>query len=271
MRIRFFNTFEPVTTFYRDLIPALAAQGIESDLVISSMEYRPGREPLESNLDHPLIHIHRVKAGQGLAASRAQKVWAMVRYAMGALIYSLFGRPVDLNFFMTQPPLFTLWGYLLCLLRRQPYICLVMDLYPDGAIKDGLLPENSLIARLLTTLSRFALKNADGVVVIGRCTRDLLQRDGIPEAKLWVIPNWANDSEIQPVSSDDNHLLKGWGLAGRFVVLYSGNMGVSHFFDDILESAGVLKTLMIFVLFSSAPGPGLKKSKRLERRMGWTT
>ncbi|HSG15278.1 MAG TPA: glycosyltransferase family 4 protein [Anaerolineae bacterium] len=241
MHIRFFNTFEPVTTFYRDLIPALAAQGIESELVISSMEYRPGREPLESSLDHPLIHIRRVKAGQGLATSRAQKVWAMVSYTLGAVIYSLFGRSVDLNFFMTQPPLFSLWGYLLRLLRRQRYVCLVMDLYPDGAIKGGLLPENGSITQFLTATSRFALKNADAVVVIGRCTRDLLHHDGMPEAKLHLIPNWVNNAEIQPISSAENRLLTDWDLTDRFVVLYSGIMGVSHFFDDILESAKRLK------------------------------
>ena len=35
MRVRFFNTYEPVTTFCRDLLPYLAKQGIAAEVLIA--------------------------------------------------------------------------------------------------------------------------------------------------------------------------------------------------------------------------------------------
>lgn len=241
MRLRFFNTFEPVSPFYRDLLPFLADHGHEIEVVVSSKEYRPGRTPLAQRLAHPRIHLRHIPAGRGVAHSRRQKVWAMVTYLVGATLLSLFGRRVDANFFLTQPPLFPLWGYLLRRLRDQPYICLVMDVYPDVAVRHGVLSAKSPLARALTAISRFALRHTDLVVVIGRCMKELLSEQGVNPEKIRVIPNWVNESEIHPVPRERNRLRRELGVDGDFVVLYSGNLGVSHFFDDILAAAERLK------------------------------
>jgi colanic acid biosynthesis glycosyl transferase WcaI len=241
MRIRFFNTYEPVSPFYRDLLPFLAEQGYEIEVVVSSKEYRAGRVPLAETLAHPRIRLRRIRAGQGVVNGRSQKLWVMFTYLIGAIFTSLFGRGVQVNLFLTQPPLFSLWGYVLGKLRRQPYICLVMDVYPDVAVQDGLLPEKSALTKLLTVLSRFTLRQADLVVVIGRCMADLLAEQGVHSARIRIIPNWINEDEVYPVAKEDNPLRQQLGINGQFVVLYSGNLGVSHFFDDILQAVAQLK------------------------------
>jgi glycosyltransferase involved in cell wall biosynthesis len=58
---------------------------------------------------------------------------------------------------------------------------------------------------------------------------------GVNTDKIHFIPNWANPKVIYPVPPDKNSLRQELGLNDKFVVLYSGNMGVSHNFDDILE------------------------------------
>jgi colanic acid biosynthesis glycosyl transferase WcaI len=241
--IRFFNTYEPVSPFYRDLLPALADQGLDVEVVVTSLEYREGRKPLEESLRHPRIKIRRIPAGQGVVRGRLQKLWAMMTYMLGASLFSLFGPRASLNFFLTQPPLFALWGYVLRLLRHQSYCCLVMDLYPDVAVQDGLLAINGRLVRGLTRLSRFVLRRADAVIVIGRCMQERLQREGISTTRLHVIPNWVNESEVTHIPHQQNSLRQSLGLDGKFVVLYSGNLGVSHFLDDILEAARQLRTL----------------------------
>ena len=42
MLVRFFNTYEVVTTIYRDLLPYLAERGIDSEVMISAAQYRHG-------------------------------------------------------------------------------------------------------------------------------------------------------------------------------------------------------------------------------------
>ena len=49
------------------------------------------------------------------------------------------------------------------------------------------------------------------------------------------IANWADGRQIRPLESDDNEFLDRHGLRGRFVVMYSGNLGTVHEFETILE------------------------------------
>jgi glycosyltransferase involved in cell wall biosynthesis len=241
MRIRLFNTFEPGGSFYRDLLPLLAKQGVAVEVVVSQAEYRAGRQSLDQMLSHPGIDITYVPVGP--INARGRKAWVHLSYMVGAAIRSLFGSSVDLNFFLTQPPLFQIWGYLLKLVRRQAYCILVMDLYPDVAVQAGILGKEAHSTRVLAAMSRFALKRANDVIVIGRCMQEILDQAGVPSERTHVIPNWANDAEIYPVPPDENHLRRHLGLADAFVVLYSGNLGVSHFFDDLLEVARRLRHL----------------------------
>jgi glycosyltransferase involved in cell wall biosynthesis len=111
-----------------------------------------------------------------------------------------------------------------------------MDLYPDLAVQGGILSSTALSTRLLTAISRFALKKADIVIVLGRCMQEYLHKEGVPHQRIHVIPNWTN-AGVYPVPHSDNQLCRELGLKDQFVVLYSGNIGVSHFFDDLLEVA----------------------------------
>ena len=149
MRIRFFNTFEPVSPFYRDLVPALVERGHEVEIFISQAEYRPGRVPLEQLLDHENVRIRRIPSGIKLANSAKKKLWVIFTYMVGTTFATLFGKRTDINFFLTQPPLFQILGRVLKFIRRQPFICLVMDLYPDVVVSNGWLKQDSFVARTL--------------------------------------------------------------------------------------------------------------------------
>ena len=60
---------------------------------------------------------------------------------------------------------------------------------------------------------------------------------GVDERRLNVLPNWANVDHVRPVAHATNALRHAHGLTDKFVVMYSGNHGVSHRFDDIVEVA----------------------------------
>jgi glycosyltransferase involved in cell wall biosynthesis len=67
--------------------------------------------------------------------------------------------------------------------------------------------------------------------------RDAVILEGACPEKVVKIRNWANPEKIFPVSHTENRLRRDWGLDGKFVVEYSGNLGVSHSFEDILSVA----------------------------------
>jgi colanic acid biosynthesis glycosyl transferase WcaI len=237
LRIRFFNTYEPVTSFYRDLLPFLSEHGFEVEVYVSASEYRPGRGPLGDSLLKHGVHVKYAPAGRFKLGRTPKKIWPMFTYAVWTAGRTLFGKPVNLNFFLSQPPLFSFWGYILKRIRRQRYYCLIMDVYPDLAIEAGFLKRDSSTARVLVALSRFILKGADSVVVIGRCMSERIKDMGICPEQIRLIPNWANEDRLLPIPRGRNTMRRELGLEDNFVILYSGNMGVSHYFDDLLQVA----------------------------------
>jgi glycosyltransferase involved in cell wall biosynthesis len=70
--------------------------------------------------------------------------------------------------------------------------------------------------------------------------RYLISR-GVPEDKLRVIHNWADGELIHPIRPENNGLRREWGLNGKFVVGYSGNMGRVHEFETVLRAIEVLR------------------------------
>ena len=154
MKIRFYNTYEPVTSHYRDLIPHLARAGHQVEIVISSAEYREGRDlagrlATEANVRMITSPSFGLRVQQNLPA----KVIVTLSYFLWAIVYGLFGPRADVNVFLTQPPLILLLGSALLFLRRQPYLCIVMDIYPQIAVALGLTRADAWYLPILERLS----------------------------------------------------------------------------------------------------------------------
>lgn len=85
-------------------------------------------------------------------------------------------------------------------------------------------------------LERRLLRRSDAVVVISEDFAPLLRRWGVDESRVTVIENWAPLDEL-PVVPRANAWSAEHGLDGRFVLLYSGALGVKHDPSLILELA----------------------------------
>lgn len=268
MQIRFFNTVEPVSPLYRDLLPELGNRGVEVEVVLSRGDYRPVRKPLEEVLTHPRIRIKRVGIACSEKRGKGSRLLGMLSYAVGAILLSLKGHRADLNVFLTQPPLFSIWGYALRLLRKEPYLCVMMDVYPDVAIRVGILAEKSWLAKLLKTISIAVLRNSSAVVVIGRCMHENLVAKGVPAEKIHFIPNWVNERDIYPIPHEKNRLRKELNLGNALVVLYSGNLGISHHFESLLEIIRRMRDvpgLRFIIVGGGAQWKKIENVKREER------
>jgi glycosyltransferase involved in cell wall biosynthesis len=143
---------------------------------------------------------------------------------------------------LTTPPFIGLVALLVGRIRRMRVIALVQDVYPDVAVALGALKADSLTARLLDWLNRFLLRRADRIVVLGDCMRErIAEKVGSSRAaRIDVIHNWADGREIAPVAEQENSFAAEHDLAGRFVVLFSGNLGRVNEFSTVLESARLL-------------------------------
>jgi glycosyltransferase involved in cell wall biosynthesis len=92
-----------------------------------------------------------------------------------------------------------------------------------------------------------------------------LSSRGVPEDKLQVIHNWADGALIRPVSRENNALRREWGLDGKFVVGYSGNMGRVHEFQTTLGAIEALKSdtgIVFLFIGGGAQRPGVETQVR---------
>lgn len=255
-KLRFFNITEPVTSIYRDLIVYWGDLDWHIHIIRSDVKYREGREPLP---DNDRVKVHRIPAF-GLSYQRKTgKLFNTVFFFIFGSVLSLFGPAVNWNIFLTQPPLFYLWGILLKHIRNQPYIVVLMDMYPEVAAAAGVLNEASFLYRLLKRWAIYGLKKADGVIVIGRDMKEKVITAGIQSERVHIIPNWVNQNIINTVPQGENRIRKRKGWENKFIILYSGNLGVSHYFSDLLNVALALREheriLFVFI------GSGQRKSE----------
>jgi colanic acid biosynthesis glycosyl transferase WcaI len=104
-------------------------------------------------------------------------------------------------------------------------------------------------------------RQSDGVIVLSRDMRDFLVEQGVPPDQVHVIPNWVDTDLIFPIK-ENNRFRKRHGLEDKFIVMYSGNLGMSQHLDRVLEAARLLcdeKDLVFAIV-----GNGIDR-ERLER------
>ena len=246
-RIRFLNTYEPVSRHYRDLFPVLIARGWEVEVVISQAQYRAGRD---TDWIIPGVHARWIPSFGLQPTTTRNKLFIMLSYIVFVPLRTLFGQAVSVNVFLTQPPMFLLWGWFLRVFRRQPYVQSVMDLYPDMAIALGTLQQKGIITRLLVGMSQFSMSRADRLIAIGRGMRQRLIDRGMDPERVLYIPSssWSNTEAINSLDHANNPFRLEQGWQSKFVVMFAGNIGIPQFFDDILEVCRRLQDEPNFVM-----------------------
>jgi colanic acid biosynthesis glycosyl transferase WcaI len=122
------------------------------------------------------------------------------------------------------------------------------DLYPEAAIADGKLAGSGALAALLRTLFRTAYGRCDAIVDIGPCMRKLLAGYG-SAARLFTITPWALSEpgvELRPDTLERNAI---FGDA-KLTLMYSGNFGRAHSFEEILALSRAVRKESIAFAFS---------------------
>jgi glycosyltransferase involved in cell wall biosynthesis len=145
-----------------------------------------------------------------------------------ALHRSLILPRQDVVVCLTTPPFIGVVGMLTKSIRGSKYIQYEMDLYPDVPIALGVMRKNSLTSRLFEAIHRKLLRSADRVIVLGRCMQKVIESKNIPAAKLALITPWADPDQIAPVPRDTNPFRLQHNLAGKHIIMYSGNLGLGH-------------------------------------------
>lgn len=137
----------------------------------------------------------------------------------------------------------TLWSGLPLLLgslfRKIPFIYIIHDIYPDVLSRLGYL-NNPRALKLIGDIEKFYYHRAKKITVISEGFKQNLLRKDVPEDKISIIPITTDVDFIHPLPKE-NTLRAQWGLDGKFVVLYAGNLGLSQGLETVIDAARQLR------------------------------
>jgi colanic acid biosynthesis glycosyl transferase WcaI len=163
---------------------------------------------------------------------------------------------------LTDPPIIGLAALWTARRAGARFVFLCQDVFPEVArlIHDF---QSEAVNRALQQVSRFIIRRADRVVALGETMRDrLVVAKGADPDRVAVIHNWADCAAVYP-SEKRNPFALAHGLGEAFVVMHSGNVGLSQNLDVLLDSAARLRGHRDIVV--ALVGDGSRR-EALERR-----
>ena len=177
-----------------------------------------------------------------------------IRYLFQAFSW-IRKRPADVPLlFFSNPPLSPWLGWVMNRLRGQQFAVMVHDIYPDVLVGlMGMSARNPLV-RVWHFMNRRAYRRAKLVMTLGERMAQRLEEQ-CPGHSVEVVYPWADTNRIRPRPRDDNWFAAEHGLVGKLTVMYSGNMGIGHDIETILEAARRLRDRdeIRFVFIGSGP------------------
>jgi glycosyltransferase involved in cell wall biosynthesis len=174
-------------------------------------------------------------------------------FASAAWAATGIGRP-DVVVSLTDPPILGLAARWAARRSGARFVFLCEDIFPEvAALVDDF--HNELVNRTLDRVNRFLLRDADAIVALGdRMRRRLVEEKDADPSRIAVIHNWADCDAITP-GPKDNAFARAHGLHDRFVLMHSGNVGLSQNLDVLIAAAERLssKERLVIAIVGGAP------------------
>ena len=238
--------FDPEPTF-KGLVFAreLVSQGFEVEVLTGFPNYPEGklypgykikwlqREVIDG------VQITRVPLYPNHDQSAIKRVLNYASFAASSLIYGLFmAKRADVIYAYHPPLTVGVTASLLRLLRRIPVVYDIQDMWPDTLRATGML-NNARALNVVAAVCGWVYRRVDHIVVLSPGFKRLLTARGVPERKLEVIYNWADEAAL---ATPQGGVPKELAADGRaFYILFAGNMGKAQALDAVLDAARLLQ------------------------------
>lgn len=234
--------------YVADVAAAMAARGWRVAVLTSACGYENPALRYPSDEMHAGARVRRFAFSSfGKRNFRGRVLGGLAFLAQATLVAALNERP-DAILVSTSPPFAPAAGLLLARSRGIPIIHWAMDINPDQAVALGRARTGSPLVRAMDAMNRAILRDAAAVITLDEAMAERLRRKHDPGDRLVVVPPWPlvpvlttpRRPTIAP-SPDAEAFRASHGLAAKFVVMYSGNLGQASPVDTLLDAALALR------------------------------
>lgn len=159
----------------------------------------------------------------------------------------------------SSPPIFPMFPvWLVCKLRRIPFVLEVRDLWPASAVQMGLV-KNRLLIETMTAMERVLYNNAKKIVALTEGIRNDICARGWPTDKVELITCGVDFERLYPDPLGAKEVREKYGWQGKKVILYFGALGEANNIPVIIRAAQRMYSLqdITFVLI----GDGMKRTE----------
>lgn len=166
-------------------------------------------------------------------------------------------------FFVSVPPM----AYLLNIFLPHRCSTIIWDVYPDTFKITG-MKESHPVYRIWSWLNRVSFRRMYRLFTIGGKMTDLLARY-VEREKIIVQPIWSIFQENSGVAKEENPFVEKHHLQGKFVVQYSGNIGLTHKVEVLVDLAERMQDHpdILFQIIGRGPRVPVLKKMVEEKRL----
>ncbi|MDM0986318.1 glycosyltransferase family 4 protein [Clostridium perfringens] len=194
---------------------------------------------------HNGVNIIRVRVPEFDKKNKISRIKNLLAYFMNSIIATIKLDKFDYIYSISQPPILggTL-GVIGKFLKGGKFIYNIQDFNPEQTMAVG-YSKNKFILNLAMFLDKWNCKKSDKVIVVGRDMQETLnerfKNKKVPNNVF--INNWIDEKEVHPIVSHeeiDNFKCK-YGLNDKFIIMYSGNIGLYYDLENIIKVIGKFK------------------------------
>lgn len=207
------------------------------------------------------IKIQPINRWYESPASKKMKSYLLAMFKMWWLLMTKYRKHEV--YFVSVPPM----GYLLNIFLPHRFSMVIWDVYPDIFKITG-MQESHTIYRIWAWLNRKSFKKAYRIFTISEKMAELLHQY-VDAAKVIVQPIWSIFQENEKVSKGVNPFIKEHNLHGKFIVQYSGNIGLTHNVEALVDIAELLQDEpnILFQIIGRGPRKAILEKVVQERQL----
>lgn len=197
------------------------------------------------------INVLRIRVPEFRKSFAPSRIYNIASYFLSAIAATLRIEEQDYIFTISQPPVLGgLLGVIGKKIKHARFIYNIQDFNPEQIMAVS-YAKNKLVLDFMMALDKYSCKQADKVIVVGRDMIDTLKKrfSGSEKEKKQLpvysyINNWIDEKAIVPLPKEQKEVAefkKKYGIEGKYVIMYSGNIGLYYDLMNLIKVIGKFK------------------------------